>query len=63
MNVSGKPSLMYDDTNPNWAPSLNLGGAPEQEPTASVNRYERLLRGKTRRGDLMLLKLDFLFLM
>ena len=50
--ISGKPSLLYDETNPDWAPSLNLGGAPEPEST-SLARYERVQqrREKRRRFD------------
>ena len=40
---SGKPSQLYDETNPDWAPSLNLGGAPEQPESSSlVSRYKRV---------------------
>ena len=46
---SGKPSTLYDDTNPDWAPSLNLGGAPEQEPTSSLSRYERVVQRREKR--------------
>ena len=49
----GKPSSLYDDTNPAWAPSIHLGGAPKQERRATVSRYERMAqrREKRRRFD------------
>ena len=48
----GKPSPLYEETSPDWAPSLLLGGAPQ--PKASVpSRYERVVvrREKRRRLD------------
>ena len=45
----GKPSLLYDECNPDWAPSRHLGGAPEQESQASVGRYERAIQRREKR--------------
>ena len=47
----GKPSSLYEETNPHWAPSLFLGGAPE--PTASApSRYERVVERREKRKRL-----------
>lgn len=40
--ISGKPAALYDDTNPDWLPTLHLGHCKRSEPsTASAERWER----------------------
>ena len=36
--MTGEPSDLYDETNPDWAPSRYLGGAPEPV-SAADERY------------------------
>ena len=43
----GKPSPLYNETNPDWAPTLLLGGAPE--PCLSTSRYERTVQRAKKR--------------
>ena len=40
----GKPSSLYDTSNPDWAPSKRLGGAPEGTTVIAEGRYERALQ-------------------
>ena len=49
----GKPSPLYNETSPDWASLLHLGGAPEEEPIEAVSRYQRVVqrREKRRRVD------------
>ncbi|CAN8002715.1 unnamed protein product [Ixodes pacificus] len=35
--VTGAPSKLFDDTNPNWAPSLKLGYTDEGDCSAASN--------------------------
>ena len=44
--LSGAPSTLYDVTNPDWAPTLNLGYDPVGDHTvqASTERYERAIK-------------------
>ena len=44
--LSGAPSTLYDFTNPDWAPTLNLGYEPVggHTPQASTERYERAIK-------------------
>lgn len=37
----GKPSILYDTTNPDWAPSLNLGHNNSSNAASAVDRFER----------------------
>ncbi|RVE61317.1 hypothetical protein OJAV_G00169470 [Oryzias javanicus] len=39
--VKGKPSVLYDTTNPDWAPSLNLGHNNSKNAASDVDRFER----------------------
>ena len=48
--ISGEPSDLYDETNPDWAPSRYLGGAPEPA-SAAEERYQRTMKGKRKRID------------
>ena len=50
--ITGEPSDLYDETNPDWAPSRYLGGAPEPV-SAAEERYRRTIerKGKRRRID------------
>ncbi len=43
---------MYDGTNPDWAPSLHLGGAPKDDSMESVSRYQRVVQRKEKRRRL-----------
>lgn len=48
--ISGKPSTLYDSTNPDWVPSLNLGHSQSLYTPASTTRYMRAQeRGSKRR--------------
>ena len=49
---NGGTSALYDETNPDWAPSRYLGGAPEPA-SAAEERYRRTIerKGKRRRID------------
>ena len=44
---------MYDENNPDWAPSKHLGGAPEKCMTVAEERHARavLRKEKKRRSD------------
>ena len=49
---SDKPSLLYDDSSPDWVPSLHLGGAPELESTSlasAADRYQRAVQRRVKR--------------
>ena len=48
--IAGKPSSLYDSTNPDWVPSQNLGynDASSGEPS----RYERARSRQTKRKEL-----------
>ena len=41
LSIKGKPSDLYDQNNPDWAPSLHLGGAPEPPSNLAQEGYER----------------------
>jgi len=41
--ISGKPAALYDDTNPDWLPSLHLGHLKLQTSKKSSERWERRL--------------------
>ncbi|XP_041362560.1 uncharacterized protein LOC121378453 [Gigantopelta aegis] len=62
--ISGKPSTLYDETNPDWVPSLNLG-YKQCTSTDPGQRYSRLQNRKetkqTRAAALTLLDLNALF--
>ena len=49
----GKPCALYDENNPDWAPSKRLGGAPETCTTVAEERHARavLRKAKKRRSD------------
>ena len=49
----GKPATLFDEYNPDWAPSMNLGyESPCSSTSASVARHARLLSRKRRtEGD------------
>ena len=49
----GKPCALYDENNPDWAPSQHLGGAPEKSTTVAEERHTRavLRKEKKRRSD------------
>ena len=49
--VTGEPSDLYDETNPDWAPSRYLGGAPEPAPAAE-ERYRRTVERKGKRRQI-----------
>ena len=40
----GKPSSLYDTSNPDWVPLKRLGGAPESTTVIAEGRYERTLQ-------------------
>ena len=41
--ISGKPAYLYDQTNPDWLPSLHLGHSKKAEPKKeNTERWERL---------------------
>ena len=44
--LSGAPSTLYDVTNPDWAPTLNLGydAVDDHTTRASTERYERAIK-------------------
>ena len=44
--LSEKPSALFDFTNPDWAPTLNLGHAKVVE--TDLTRYQRLVDRKER---------------
>ena len=47
--ISGAPAKLYDNDNPDWAPSLILGHmCSTSKPECSVERYERALTRKKR---------------
>ena len=48
----GKPSALYDSTNPDWAPSLHLGGAKEPKKDLAISRYDRIVERETKRKKL-----------
>ena len=40
--ISGKPAALYDDTNPDWLPTLHLGHSKKPEPSKkAAERWER----------------------
>ncbi len=39
--VSGKPADLFEDTSPDWLPSLNLGHTRSKLPAQATERYER----------------------
>lgn len=47
--LSGKPSELYDDKNPDWVPSVNLG---HNEMRCDPERYERAKRREAKRRKL-----------
>ena len=47
--VSGKPAALFDQTNPDWAPSVNLG---YQNTPQSSRRYERATERKVKKKRL-----------
>lgn len=53
LSIKGKPSDLYDKNNPDWAPSLHLGGAPEPPSNLAQERYERaaLISEKRRKAS------------
>ena len=50
--VSGSPSALFDENNPDWAPSLNLGYDSESMDSieAKSGRYERAVERSRKRG-------------
>jgi len=40
-NFPGKPCTLYDENNPDWAPSQHLRGAPEKLTTVAGERHTR----------------------
>ena len=47
---SGKPAVLYDNTNPDWLPSFNLGHSKKLEPSkTAAERWERR-RARTATG-------------
>ena len=58
--LSGKPSALFDFTNPDWAPTLNLGHAKVAE--TDLTRHQRLVdrkeRDRTRTAAASLLELQ-----
>ena len=48
---SGQPSQLYDDSNPDWAPSLNMGwvGSNDQPAHCGQSRYERIQQRREKR--------------
>ena len=50
---SGQPSQLYDDSNPDWAPSLELNmgwvGSNDQPAHCSQSRYERIQQRREKR--------------
>ncbi len=49
LHLIGKPSLLYDTTNPDWVPSQDMGYA---NATPDLERYDRLHhRNKKRKLD------------
>ena len=50
-NFPGKPCTLYDENNPDWAPSHHLGGVPETLTTVAEERHTRQrYEGKKRGG-------------
>lgn len=59
--VSGSPSTLFDENNPDWAPSLNLGYDTESMDSieAKSGRYERAVgRSRKRAIDELELEVD-----
>ena len=52
--VSGKPAYLYDESNPDWLPSLHLGHSKKSESKKeSTERWERrVARSEARRESL-----------
>ena len=48
--VSGSPSALFDENNPDWAPSLNLGYEGMDSIEAKSGRYERAVKRSTKRA-------------
>ena len=46
----GKPSPLYDTNNPDWAPSIHLGGAPEPSLAGVKERHERAVSRRNKRS-------------
>lgn len=57
--VSGSPSTLFDENNPDWAPSLNLGYDSESMDSieAKSGRYERAV-GRSRKRTIDELELE-----
>jgi len=51
--ISGEPSSIYNETNPDWAPNQNLGSDFRGVSASSQERYERAQERseKRRRGE------------
>ena len=54
MYVAGKPSALYDSTNPDWAPSLQLGHNKVTDVAAArdTDRHQRVLGRKRKKLDI-----------
>ena len=48
--VSGSPSALFDENNPDWAPSLNLGYEGMDSIEAKSGRYERAVKRSKKRA-------------
>lgn len=51
--ISSKPASLFDETNPDWIPSLKLGYNDKRNVTADYMRYQRLERRKERNQDVV----------
>ena len=47
---SGSPSALFDENNPDWAPSLNLGYEGMDSIEAKSGRYERAVKRSKKRA-------------
>ena len=50
--TSGKPAKLYDTTNPDWVPTLNLGHCEAKTGADSLSRHDRSVGQATKRRKL-----------
>ncbi|XP_067126808.1 uncharacterized protein [Centruroides vittatus] len=50
--ISGKPSSLYDESSPDWVPTLHMGYESSHNLTANQERYERARNRKIQRAAL-----------